>query len=393
MRVFLIVLDSFGIGEMPDAAEYGDAGSSTLGSIRRSPRFSAPNLSRLGLFQIDGAADGAAQDKGGAAPAGAVARLAEASRGKDTTTGHWEMMGVISPKAMPTYPQGFPPEILRQLEEKWGRGILCNRPYSGTQVIRDYGGEHLRTGKLIVYTSADSVLQIAAHEDLVPVEELYRYCRIARQVMRGKHGVGRVIARPFAGRAPDFQRTSRRHDFSLLPPRPTMLDDLKAAGKEVIAVGKINDIFAGQGVTEAITTSGNDDGMQKTLDIVRGRDFDGLCFVNLVDFDMVYGHRNDVDGYAGAMTAFDRRLGELLPLLRGDDLLIITADHGCDPGTESTDHSREYVPLLIFGEKVRPGVNLGTRESFADVGKTVLASFGIINDQPGDSLWERVQRK
>ncbi|MBC8569417.1 phosphopentomutase [Zongyangia hominis] len=388
MRVFLIVLDSMGIGEMPDAAAYGDAGSNTLGTIRRSEKFSTPHLRRLGLFSIDGVAPLKEEEP----LTGAFARLGESSKGKDTTTGHWEMMGIISPKAMPTYPEGFPPEILAELERKWGRGILCNRPYSGTQVIRDYGEEHLRTGKLIVYTSADSVLQIAAHEDLIPVEELYEYCRTAREVMQGEHGVGRIIARPFTGKAPDFARTSRRHDFSLLPPRPTALDALKAAGKDVIAVGKINDIFAGQGVTEAIPTSGNDDGMRVTLDIARHRDFDGLCFVNLVDFDMLYGHRNDISGYAAALSSFDRQLRELLPLLSGEDLLMITADHGCDPGTDSTDHSREYVPLLLFGERVKPGVNLGTRETFADIGKTVLDALGVQNDQPGVSLWERVRR-
>lgn len=388
MRVFCIVLDSMGIGEMPDAASYGDIGSNTLGTIRRSPKFHVPILERLGIFQIDGVAP----MERTVAPEGAFARLSEASKGKDTTTGHWEMMGVISSHAMPTYPKGFPPEVIQSLEKSWGRGILCNQPYSGTAVIHDYGQEHLKTGKLIVYTSADSVLQIAAHEGIIPVEELYEYCRIARQIMQGEHGVGRIIARPFQGTYPDFWRTAHRRDFSLAPPGKTTLDFLSDAGKDVIAVGKIHDIFAGQGITESIHTVNNDEGMEKVLAIAEKRDFDGFCFVNLVDFDMIYGHRNDVDGYAVAISAFDRQLRKLLPLLRGDDLLMITADHGCDPGTESTDHSREYVPLMLTGPVVHP-INLGTRETFADIGKTVLHALKIENNLPGKSLWNLVRKK
>ncbi len=391
-RVFIIVLDSFGIGELPDAYKWNDEGSNTLGAIRYLPEFDCPNLKKLGLFNIDGVnppeaergqsmlPDGLAADVQGtfdsspeAHPLGAFCRMAEASEGKDTTTGHWEMAGLISDYPFPTYPEGFPEEILQELSEKTGRGILCNKPYSGTEVIKDYGEEHIRTGKLIVYTSADSVLQIAAHEDVVPVDELYRYCEIARGILQGPHGVGRVIARPFTGAWP-FTRTSRRHDFSLEPGR-TMLDVLKEKGLNVISVGKIYDIFAGKGLTEGTRTANNDEGMAKTLELA-DRDFEGLCFVNLVDFDMAYGHRNDAPGYAAAATAFDRQLGQLLPKLREDDLLFITADHGCDPSTPSTDHSREYVPLLVYGKKVKSGVNLGTRSTFADLSAAVLEYFG-----------------
>lgn len=377
-RVFIIVLDSFGIGELPDAYKWNDEGSNTLGAIRYLPEFDCPNLKKLGLFNIDGVKPaempaGCFDSSPEAQPLGAFCRMAEASEGKDTTTGHWEMAGLISDHPFPTYPEGFPEEILQELSEKTGRGILCNKPYSGTEVIKDYGEEHLRTGKLIVYTSADSVLQIAAHESIVPVEELYRYCEIARGILQGPHGVGRVIARPFEGEWP-FTRTSRRHDFSLEPGR-TMLDMLKEKGLDVISVGKIYDIFAGKGLTEGTRTANNDEGMARTLELA-DRDFEGLCFVNLVDFDMTYGHRNDAPGYAAAATAFDRQLGELLPRLREDDLLFITGDHGCDPSTPSTDHSREYVPLLIYGSRVKAGVNLGTRSSFADLSAAVLEYFG-----------------
>ena len=368
-RVFLIVLDSLGIGAMPDAWRWGDEGSNTLAAIRRSPAFDCPNLEKLGLLHIDGVGGG----KG--TPLASFARMREASMGKDTTIGHWEIAGLISPEPLPTYPEGFPDDVIRAFEAATGRGVLCNRPYSGTAVIRDFGEEHLQTGKLIVYTSADSVFQIAAHEDVVPVEELYRYCEMARALLVGKHGVGRVIARPFAGEHP-FARTPRRHDYSLLPPRDTVADVLQRNGLATLSVGKIIDIFAGRGFSESQRTVSNADGMEKTIKIAE-RDFEGLCFVNLVEFDMTYGHRNDTDGYAAAMTEFDRSLGQLLPLLGKEDLLMITADHGCDPSTPSTDHSREYTPLLILGDAVRGGVNLGTRESFADIGATVLDYFGI----------------
>ena len=371
-RAFLIVLDSVGIGAMPDAGNWGDEGSHTLNSIRNHPAFDCPNLEKFGLFNIDGL-----DEKSGSSRT-CYARMTESSKGKDTTIGHWEIAGIYSPKPLPTYPNGFPEDLLKEFEKITGRGVLCNRPYSGTEVIKDYGEEHLKTGKLIVYTSADSVFQIAAHEDLVPIELLYKYCEQARELLQGEHGVGRVIARPFTGSYP-FARTPRRHDFSLTPPSSTMADVLKEKGFDVISVGKIFDIFAGRGFTESYPTVNNEDGMDKTLEIVK-RDFNGLCFINLVDFDMVYGHRNDVEGYARAMTAFDKRLGELIPLLKEDDLLIITADHGCDPATPSTDHSREYTPMLAYGEKIKKNVDLGTRDSFADIGSTVLEWFGLSSD-------------
>ena len=380
-RIFLIVLDSVGIGEMPDAASYGDAGSNTMRTISKSPFFHVPNLEKLGLFQIDGVTIKNTVKT----PAGAYARMKERSAGKDTTIGHWEIAGMVSEKPLPVFPHGFPQNVLDDFTQATGRKVLCNLPYSGTEVIRDYGEEHMRTGALIVYTSADSVFQIAAHEEVVPVEELYRYCEAARKILTGDVGVGRVIARPFVGTPGNFTRTSNRHDFSLQPPQTTMLDQLKEAGYAVIGVGKINDIFAGKGITEFVRTKDNAYGIDKTLVFMR-RDFEGLCFVNLVDFDMLYGHRNDVDGYAKALTYFDARLPELLKNLRKDDILMITADHGCDPGTPSTDHSREYTPLLICGENVPAGKNFGTRDSFADIGATVLAYFGIPQKISGERI-------
>ena len=371
-RVFLIVLDSVGIGEMSDSADYGDAGSNTLAACAATGKLSVPNLEKLGLFNIEGVGCGAPAER----PQGAVARLAEASKGKDTTIGHWEIAGVISQKPLPTYPNGFPKEVLEEFSRRTGRGVLCNQPYSGTQVLLDYGREHEKTGALIVYTSADSVFQVAAHEEVVPVPELYRYCEIAREILTGEHGVGRVIARPFVGAWPDYTRTANRHDFSLEPPAPTLLDHIKAAGLSSIGVGKINDIFAGRGITEFVRTKSNDDGMDRTLEYA-GKDFAGLCFVNLVDFDMVYGHRNNVPGYTEALNQFDRRLGELMPLLGEGDLLIITADHGCDPSTPSTDHSREHVPMVAWGSGVKPGVNLGTRDTYAHIAATVADYLGV----------------
>lgn len=381
-RVFLIVLDSFGIGEMPDAAAFGDEGSNTLAAIAKSSKFSTPNLQKLGLFNIEGVTCA----EGAATPLASFARLEEASKGKDTTVGHWEIAGVESTKALPTYPNGFPDDVIAEFEKRTGRKAVCNKPYSGTDLLDDYGKHHVETGDLLVYTSADSVFQIAAHEEIVPLEELYRYCEIAREILQGEHGVGRVIARPFTGDAQNgFTRTKNRHDYSLLPPAKTMLGYLQEAGLETISVGKIYDIFAGQGVSESNKTANNEDGMNKTIAFAK-RDFEGLCFVNLVDFDMVYGHRNDVDGYAGAATAFDVQLGELLPLLREDDLLFITADHGCDPATPSTDHSREYVPLLAYGAKVKNGVNLGTRYSFGCIANTVCEYFGLDAQLAGKSF-------
>ncbi len=372
-RAFLIVLDSVGIGEMPDANIWHDEGSNTVGVIRRHPAFSCPNLTKLGLFNIDTVGGGID------APEGCFARMNEASKGKDTTIGHWEIAGIYSPRPLPTYPNGFPSDIIEKFEKATGRETLCNLPYSGTDVIRDYGEEHMRTGKLIIYTSADSVFQIAAHEDIVPVETLYKYCEIAREILVGEHGVGRVIARPFRGGHP-FVRSAKRHDFSLTPPAVTVPDIMKEAGLDTISVGKIFDIFAGRGFTESYPTVNNDDGCNKTLDIMK-RDFNGLCFVNLVDFDMVYGHRNNIEGYASAMTAFDQRLGEMLGLLKDDDILIITADHGCDPSTPSTDHSREYTPMIAYGKMLKNGINLGTRAAFSDIGATVLEWFGLPTDR------------
>lgn len=368
-RIFLIVLDSFGIGEMPDAVDFGDKGSNTLGAIFNSTRFNTPNLQRLGLFNVDGVSVGEKVS----APLASFARLSEKSKGKDTTTGHWEICGIVSEKAMPTYPDGFPDEVLSQLCKKTGRGVLCNKPYSGTQVIADYGEAHLETGDLIVYTSADSVFQIAAHEDIVPVEELYDYCRIAREIMQGEHAVGRVIARPFSGEKGRFVRTENRHDFSLEPPCDTTLDKLKNAGFDVISVGKIYDIFAGKGITEKYFTKNNSQGMAKTAELLK-KDFCGLCFTNLVDFDMLYGHRNDVDGYANAMSEFDNWLGGFIDEMSENDLLIITADHGCDPLTESTDHSREYVPMLYFAHNTA-NENLGTVEGFDFIGRMIENNF------------------
>ncbi|MCM1024902.1 MAG: phosphopentomutase [Roseburia sp.] len=386
-RVFLIVLDSFGIGEMEDAAAYGDVNVNTLRSVSSSPAFRTPNLRKLGLFDIDGVTVG---EKTGA-PAATIARMAERSKGKDTTIGHWEIAGIYSPRPLPTYPEGFPQEVLDAFSAKTGRGVLCNKPYSGTAVIQEYGDAHRETGSLIVYTSADSVFQIAAHEEVVPVEQLYEYCRMAREILQGEHGVGRVIARPFTGPCGgSYVRTPRRHDFSLLPPSATMLDQLKDAGKDVIAVGKIKDIFAGKGITESVYTGGNDEGIERTLEYLE-KDFEGLCFINLVDYDMLYGHRRDVDGYAAALTRFDERLPEILGKMRSDDLLMITADHGCDPAYQATtDHTREYTPLILYGQKVKPR-NLGTRKTFADIGVTVLEYFGIRPEFEGGSLLQEAE--
>ena len=380
-RVFLIVLDSVGIGAMPDADQYGDAGSNTLKAASESPYFSMENMRKLGYFNIDGVDIGEKESN----PLGSYARMTEKSKGKDTTIGHWEIAGVISEKPLPVYPNGFPDDVIQEFCRKTGRGILCNRPYSGTEVIKDYGEEHLKTGKLIVYTSADSVFQIAAHEDVVPVEQLYEYCRIAREILTGEHNVGRVIARPFIGTPGNFTRTSRRHDFSVRPPRETMLDQLKEKGYAVLSVGKIYDIFAGQGITDFVRTTDNEDGVRKLLTYM-DQDFEGLCFVNLVDYDMLYGHRNDVDGYARALTSFDGWLPEILEKLREEDILMITADHGCDPSTPSTDHSREYTPLVLYGKRLKGGVNFHTRDTFADIGATVLEYFGIPSRISGRGL-------
>lgn len=380
MRIFLIVLDSFGIGELPDADRFGYVGAHTLRSCMTSPCFHTPNLQKLGLFNIDGIGCGTPEQH----PLASFGKCAERSAGKDSTTGHWEIAGVPSDSPMPTFPEGFPPEVIRAFEKATGRKVLVNRPYSGTRVLEDYGDEMVRTGSLIVYTSADSVFQIAAHEDVVPVEELYEDCEIARAILKGPYSVGRVIARPFVGENGRYTRTFHRRDFSLPPPRDTLLNALQKAGKEVIGVGKIGDIFAGSGLTESHHTEGNEDGMRVTTSFLP-REFDGLCFVNLVDFDTLYGHRNDVDGYARALSVFDEWLGTFLPQLRDDDHLILTADHGCDPGAPGTDHTREYIPLLWY----RPGQtarDLGIRETYADIGTTIARLFSLPEDFPGTAL-------
>ena len=375
-------MDSFGIGEEPDAAAFGDEGTNTLASCTRSEYFRAPNLAKMGLFAADGVKTARTIPEMSIVPSGTYARLRESSMGKDTTIGHWEIAGLISPEPLPTYPNGFPDEVINEFKEKTGRGVLCNLPYSGTKVINDYGDEHVRTGDLIVYTSADSVFQIAAHEDVVPPEQLYDICRTARAILTGRHGVGRVIARPFEGTSGNYVRTPRRHDFSLVPPRDTMLDVLSQNGKDTIGIGKIHDIFAGKGLTEYTYTSGNEDGIARTIEYL-DRDFEGLLFVNLVDYDMLYGHRRDIDGYAKAVAYFDDALPEITEKLRDDDILMITADHGCDPGyTKTTDHTREYVPLLCCGRDFKPakgtkGGNLGTRPTFADIAASVLTYLGL----------------
>ena len=385
-RIFLIVLDSFGIGAMPDSEAFGDVEVNTLASCATSSKFHIPNMIAAGLGNIDGVTCLPKAD----APAGAVARLQEASMGKDTTIGHWEIAGIVSAEPLPTYPEGFPAEVLDAFEKATGRGVLCNLPYSGTDVIRDYGEEQLKTGKWIVYTSADSVFQLAANEELIPLEELYDACHKARNILRGKHGVGRVIARPFVGNASDnFKRTSNRHDYSLEPPKETMLDAIKASGKASICVGKIHDIFAGIGTTEHVYNKSNANGLEHT-DHYAEQDFEGLCFVNLVDFDMVYGHRRDIDGYAAALSEFDAWLGGFVANLRDEDVVMITADHGCDPGYKATtDHTREFVPLLILGKQVKP-VNLGTRSSFADIAATVADLLKVELDTPGKSFAQEI---
>lgn len=384
-RVFLIVLDSVGIGEMPDAENYGDKGSNTLAACMKSKYICLPNMKKLGIFNIDGVDFGEKELN----PMGSFAKMKEASNGKDTTTGHWEISGIISEKPMPVFPDGFPDEVIDKFCKLTGREVLCNKPYSGTEVIEDYGKESVEKGALIVYTSADSVFQIAAHESIVSRDELYRYCEIARGILVGDLAVGRVIARPFDGEYPNYKRTSGRHDFSLAPPKKTMLDLISENNLSVLAIGKINDIFAGQGITEKVFTTNNEDGINRLLEY-QNRDFEGLCFVNLVDFDMLYGHRNDIDGYAKALSYFDKRLAEIKSKMKSEDIFIITADHGCDPSTPSTDHSREYTPMLIFGNNIKSGVNLGIRATFADISATILEYLGIKNTLAGKSFLPEV---
>lgn len=378
-RVFLIVLDSFGVGEMADSAEFGDKGANTLRSCFNTGNLNVPNMQKLGLFNIDGVTAGEKCEN----PIGAYLKIAECSKGKDTTTGHWEIAGCVSEKPFPTFPNGFPCEIISEFERRTGRKVLCNLPYSGTKVIADYGVEHMKTGALIVYTSADSVFQIAAHEDIVPVEELYKYCQIARELLTGEYAVGRVIARPFEGTHP-FTRTSRRHDFSLAPPKTTMLDVITEKGLDTIGIGKIYDIFAGKGVKYSDRRIGNSTDMKITSEY-QSKDFHGICFTNLVDFDMLYGHRRDAEGYANALNEFDEWLGGFIGGMRSDDVLIITADHGCDPCHTGTDHTREYIPVLIYGNEITPK-NLGTRNCFGDIAASVLKLLGIDEAVEGNSF-------
>ena len=383
-RVFIIVLDSCGIGQAPDAADFNDHDCNTMKRISTSKYYSNKNTKKLGLANIEGCEYLTKIDK----PIAAYGRCQEKSNGKDTITGHWEIAGIVSEKPMPTYPNGFPKDILDEFSKQTGRGVLCNKPYSGTKVIADYGNEHIKTGSLIVYTSADSVFQIASHEEVVPLDELYEDCRIARKILKGDNAVGRVIARPFIGENGNFVRTSNRHDFSLEPPKETLLDCLYNNGYYVYSIGKIHDIFAGRGMSDYVFTKDNKDGMQKTLEAL-DKDFEGLCFTNLVDFDMLYGHRQDIDGYAKAYAQFDKWLSSFMKKMKSDDILVITADHGCDPGDESTDHSREYIPLLVYGECISP-LNLGTRNSFADIAASIADYFDLSFDCPGTSFMKDI---
>ncbi len=375
------------MGALPDAVNYHDEGCNTLRSVSRSAKFCVPTLARLGLFHIDGIPT-ELKYHAPPKPLGSFARLAERSQGKDTTIGHWEIAGLVTQRALPTYPNGFPETILDEFARQTGRKVLCNQPYSGTQVLLDYAPLQKEAGGWIVYTSADSVFQIAAHEAWIGLPELYHACEIARGLLCGEHRVGRVIARPFTGEYPNYTRTKNRHDYSLQPPESTMLDTLQSHGFSTIGIGKIADIFAGRGISDAIRSMDNHDGMMQTMHCL-DLDFEGLCFVNLVDFDMNYGHRNDVDGYAHALNQFDVDLCQLIKNMAENDILIISADHGCDPGkTGSTDHTREYAPLLIYGDSVRGGINLGTQDSFTEIAKLILTIFGIGADE--SCLWTRV---
>ena len=386
-RVFLIVLDSVGVGEAPDAERFDDVGCDTLGTCVRSGNLHIPVMESLGIYNLQGTSFQKNREK----VIACYGKMQEQSAGKDTTVGHWEIAGAVSPKPMPTYPQGFPQEILEEFERKTGRGVLCNQVYSGTEVIKDYGKKHVETGKLIVYTSADSVFQVAAHEDVVPLEELYEDCRIARKLLTGEHGVGRVIARPFVGTYPNYTRTVNRHDFSLMPPKETILDAGKKAGMDVIGVGKIYDIFAGRGITKTYPNEGNQKNMERVLELME-EEFNGLCFVNLVDFDMLYGHRNDIDGYVRALNEVDRQLGMMLEKMKEEDLLIITADHGCDPGFKGTDHSREYTPCLCYGANLRQGVDLGIRKSFSDIAQTIAQYLKIEFSGDGTGFLQEIMK-
>lgn len=388
-RVIIIVLDSAGIGELPDAAEYGDEGSNTLGNIAAAvPGFSLPNLEKLGLGNIDGIVGFKAAEE----PLGCFGKMAERSVGKDTTTGHWELAGITLRKPFPVYPEGFPGDLVERFEKAIGTKTLGNYPASGTVIIKELGQQHVKTGYPIIYTSADSVFQIAAHEDVIPVQRLYEICRTAREILTGEHAVGRVIARPFTGSDGNYTRTANRRDFSLEPPEKTLLDHVKEAGLEVKAVGKIDDIFAGRGITQSIHVKDNMEGVDKTIGFIKER-FSGLIFANLVDFDMYYGHRNDPEGYARALEEFDGRVPEIIDAMARQDILFITADHGCDPTTVSTDHSREYVPLLVYGKEIRMGINLGTRKTFSDLAQTTAEYLGTGGEFDAVSFYGDIARQ
>jgi phosphopentomutase len=381
-RVILIVLDSVGIGELPDAALYGDEGSNTVGNISKAVGgLKLPNMQKIGFGNIDGI-KGIDYEKN---PSGCYGRCTEISKGKDTTTGHWEIAGLPLYDAFPTYPSGFPDEVVKKLEEAFGTKIIGNKPASGTVIIQELGDEHVKTGYPIVYTSADSVLQIAAHEEVIPLERLYELCRIARKIMTGKHAVGRIIARPFIGGNGKYTRTSNRRDFSLKPNKKTMLNYIMESGLDVCAVGKIEDIYAGCGITDAVHTKNNLEGIEKTIEYIN-KDNKGLIFTNLVDFDMLYGHRNDVKGYANALREFDAKLPQIISSMKDTDMLIITADHGCDPTTPSTDHSREYIPVLLYGKELKKNINIGTRKTYSDIGKTITDILNVKEDINGVSF-------
>lgn len=380
-RGIIIVLDAVGIGELPDAAAYGDEGSNTLMHVKEAkPDLDLKNMCSLGLGLIDGYNVYEKTES----PKGAYGKMMEKSKGKDTTTGHWEISGISLESPFPTYPNGFPNDVIKEFENKIGRGILGNYAASGTVIIQDLGDEHIRTGKPIVYTSADSVFQIAAHEDIIPVEELYGMCETAREILKGDNGVARVIARPFTGTSGNYKRTERRKDFSLPPIAPTLLDYMKGAGKEVACVGKIEDIFCNRGITKSVHTHINAEGIEQTIRYIK-EDFEGLIFTNLVDTDMLYGHRNDVEGFAKSLQYFDDNLPRIIDAMKDEDILFITSDHGCDPTTPSTDHSREHSFLLMYGKKVKPQ-NLGTRKSFSDIGKTIAKYVGIKAELEGENM-------
>nr|WP_312576279.1 phosphopentomutase [Sedimentibacter sp.] len=382
-RAVLIVLDSVGVGALPDASDYGDAGSNTIKNIYKNVNnFSLPNMEKLGLLNIEGLQD---LNKSKSYYSGSVGKCNEKSRGKDTTTGHWEISGIITENPFPVFHNGFPKEFITEFEQRVGRKTIGNYAASGTEIIKVLGNEHVETGNIIVYTSADSVFQIAAHEEVVPLDELYNICKIAREMLKGDLAVGRVIARPFIGSDGNYTRTKNRRDFSLVPPSDTMLDYIKNDKKEVLAIGKIEDIFVNKGITKSIHTTNNADGIQATINAIK-ENFEGMIFTNLVDFDMIYGHRNDLKGYSDALKYFDSKLPEIIDNLKDDDMLIITADHGCDPTTESTDHSREYIPFILYGKDIKANNNIGVLDSFSCIGKTILDILNIDNNIEGYSV-------